>query len=205
MKAGELVPDSMMIRLIYNELKTRGWMQSQKPAETYTLNAMATGETFPNSMDDPFIAGQPVTKKVIFSEDPVASFILDGFPRNDTQAAQIDNIVPINLVVNIDTPAEIIIERISSRWVHAPSGRVYNTTFNPPKVAGLDDVTGEKLTRRSDDEPAVWEQRLSSFKKLSAPLLEHYDKKGLLWTVEGNSSDEISPKLFAEFEKRFGQ
>jgi adenylate kinase len=99
---------------------------------------------------------------------------------------------------------EIIIDRICNRWVHEPSGRVYNTTFNAPKVEGKDDVTGEPLTRRADDDPEVWKERLKRFKENNEPLLEHYDKLGVLWTVNGNSSDEITPKLFEEFNKRFG-
>ena len=57
--------------------------------------------------------------------------------------------------------------------------------------------------RREDDSPEVWEARLKKFEETSQPLLEHYDRQGVLWRVEGNSSDEISPKLFAEFDKRF--
>lgn len=133
-----------------------------------------------------------------------ASFILDGFPRTTAQAASLDGLIPINLVVNLLTPPSVIISRISSRWVHAPSGRVYNTEFNPPKVAGKDDVTGEPLTQRADDSVETWKERLRKFDESSQPLLEHYEKRGCLWTVEGNSSAEISPKLFAEIEKRFG-
>jgi adenylate kinase len=112
-------------------------------------------------------------------------------------------LIPVNFVVHINTPTNVVLDRIKNRWVHPPSGRVYNTTFNPPKVAGKDDVTGEPLSRRSDDDPTVWEARLDQFQKTSTPLLEHYDQKGLLWTVNGDTSDEISPKLFQEFERRF--
>lgn len=64
-------------------------------------------------------------------------------------------------------------------------------------------MTGEKLTKREDDDEETWRNRLRKFEETSLPLLEHYDKLGVLWKVEGNSSDEISPKLFAEVEKRF--
>jgi adenylate kinase len=202
MKAGELVPDQMILRLIYNELKTRGWVKSEEPIIPYTLNSTGADSAVGLS-EDPFIAGAPTPQALTFSDCPAASFILDGFPRNEVQAAQIDKLVPINLVVNIHTPAEIVIDRICNRWVHERSGRVYNTTFNAPKVPSIDDVTGEPLTRRADDDPEVWKNRLSSFERTSLPLLEHYDKKGVLWTVKGNSSDEISPKIFAEFDKRF--
>ena len=138
------------------------------------------------------------------SDDPSASFILDGFPRTASQASQLDTLIPINLVVSLKTPFSTILERIAGRWVHAPSGRVYNTTFNAPRVPGKDDVTGEQLTKRADDDEETWLNRLKKFEETSEPLLEHYSKKGVLWEVQGNSSDEITPVLFREFERRFG-
>ena len=105
--------------------------------------------------------------------------------------------------MSLKTPFEAILERIAGRWVHAPSGRVYNTTFNAPKVPGKDDVTGEPLTKRSDDDEETWKTRLKKFEETSEPLLDHYARKGVLWKVEGKSSDEITPKLFSEFERRF--
>lgn len=60
---------------------------------------------------------------------------------------------PLSLVVNLDVPDSVILSRISDRWVHLPSGRVYNLSYNPPKVAGHDDETGEPLTKRPDDNP----------------------------------------------------
>lgn len=177
MKAGNLVPDDMILRLILNELKSKRWVSLQ------------------TSVSDALPA-QP-------SDDPAASFILDGFPRTATQAARLDSLIPVNLVVNLLTPVDIILSRIASRWVHAPSGRVYNTDFNAPKVPGRDDVTGERLTKRPDDDEETWKQRLRKFDETSKPLLEQYERKGILWTVKGNSSDEISPQLFREFERRF--
>lgn len=137
------------------------------------------------------------------SVSPSASFILDGFPRTASQAASLDSLVPINFVVHIVTPPSIIFSRIASRWVHEPSGRVYNTDFNAPKVPGKDDVTGEPLTQREDDSIETWKQRLHKFEETSKALLQHYQQKGCLWRVEGNSSDEITPKLLAEFERKF--
>jgi len=177
MKAGNLVPDDMILRLILNALKAKRWVPST------------------SSISDALPANP--------SPSPSASFILDGFPRTARQASKLDSIIPINLVVSLITPIEIILGRIAERWVHAPSGRVYNTGFNAPKVAGKDDVTGEPLTKRGDDGEETWRQRLKKFDETSEPLLEHYEKKGCLWTVKGNSSNEISPKLYSEFEKRF--
>jgi len=202
MKSGALVPDAMILRLIVNELTTRGWIRDStlRPYAVYA-SSVEVGDA---TVDSVLIPSGLRTSRYTFSDQPSASFILDGFPRTAVQAVQLDDIVPINLVVNIDTPSDIIIDRICNRWVHAPSGRVYNTTFNAPKEDGKDDVTGEPLTRRVDDDPEVWKARLKSFKENNEPLLEHYDKLGVLWTVNGNSSDEISPKLFTEFGRRFG-
>lgn len=137
------------------------------------------------------------------SEDPSASFILDGFPRTALQATKLDALIPVNLVVSLVTPVHIILDRIANRWIHAPSGRIYNIGFNSPKTPGRDDLTGEPLMQRDDDNEATWRNRLAKFNATSSPLLEHYSSKGLCWKVEGNSSDEISPQLFAEFERRF--
>ncbi len=64
-------------------------------------------------------------------------------------------------------------------------------------------MTGEPLTKRLDDDEATWKARLKKFEETSEPLLDHYARKGLLWEVEGRTSDEVTPKLFAEFDRRF--
>lgn len=203
MKSGALVPDSMILRLILNELTTRGWLTSDT-IRPYTVYSSSIGMETDETVDSVFIPSPLRTQTYNYSDEPMASFILDGFPRTASQASQLDELIPINLVINISTPTDVILDRICNRWVHAPSGRVYNTTFNAPNVDGKDDITGEPLTRREDDDPEVWKARLKSFEETSLPLLEHYDKLGVLWTVKGNSSNEITPKIFSEFSKRFG-
>ncbi|KAG9233552.1 P-loop containing nucleoside triphosphate hydrolase protein [Amylocarpus encephaloides] len=205
-KSGALVPDAMILRLILHELKHRGWIQPPKGTVGLNLSTTAREQDFgaeDHFVNSPTLANLAAPPRT--SDDPSASFILDGFPRTAGQAGQLDNLIPINLVVSLRTPAEVIIERIAGRWVHAPSGRVYNTTFNAPKVAGRDDITGEKLTKREDDDEETWMNRLAKFEETSEPLLNHYAQKGVLWEVSGNSSDEISPKLFKEFEERFAE
>ena len=205
MKSGSLVPDAMILRLILHELKNRGWLfPSSAPSMTLASSAISAS---PYEFDTDLYVEQPSLAETSpppqTSDDPSASFILDGFPRTSEQATQLDSLIPINLVVSLKTPASVILERIAGRWIHAPSGRVYNTTFNAPKVTGLDDITGEKLTKRPDDCEETWKTRLKKFDETSEPLLEHYARKGVVWEVEGNSSDEISPKLYQEFERRF--
>ncbi|KFX93574.1 hypothetical protein V490_04787, partial [Pseudogymnoascus sp. VKM F-3557] len=204
-KAGSLVPDAMILRLILHELKDRGWLfPGEKP---YDLNSSSAA----GGEDAHFVAGDMMDTPSLLAnfpsprtcDQPESSFILDGFPRTAEQAVQLDNLVPINLVVHLDTPFSVIMDRIAGRWVHAPSGRSYNTSFNAPRVPGRDDVTGEVLTKRADDDESVWLERLEKFKETSEPLLEHYARKGVLWRVEGQTSDEITPKLHTEFAKRF--
>ena len=188
MQAGNLVPDSMILSLISSELKSKGWLPPSSPSDPSSNSAETSSSQSSSSTS---------------TLSPSASFILDGFPRTAVQATRLDSLVPVNFVVNLITPPSVILSRIASRWVHEPSGRVYNTDFHAPKVPGKDDVTGEPLTQREDDSIDTWKQRLRKFEETSRALLEHYDRRGCLWRVEGNSSDEISPQLFAEIERRF--
>lgn len=226
MKTGGLVADDLMLRLISSELRNRGWLRGQGRPNVMTLSSEATSTEMPSprdrgppmdggggslsaqpwSYDEHYHAHHPVQHPQPppqASDDPSASFILDGYPRTAAQATTLDTIVPINLAVSIKTPFSVILERIAGRWVHEPSGRVYNTSFNAPRVPGRDDVTGEPLVQRHDDSEGVYRARFARFQETSEPLLEHYAKKGVLLEVEGLSSDEISPKLYGEFEKRF--
>ncbi|EKM55359.1 uncharacterized protein PHACADRAFT_255935 [Phanerochaete carnosa HHB-10118-sp] len=131
-------------------------------------------------------------------------WILDGFPRTVGQGKLLDEHLrqretPLSLVANIDVADEIILSRISDRWVHLPSGRVYNLSYNPPKIAGLDDETGEPLTKRPDDNPEVFVRRLEKFYAATSPLLSYYAERSgngvSLVTLKGSTSDEIWPQL----------
>ncbi|GME77665.1 unnamed protein product [Ambrosiozyma monospora] len=137
-----------------------------------------------------------------------ASFLLDGFPRTINQAAELDKSLQthdanINLVVELNVPPEVILERISNRWVHQPSGRVYNLQYSPPKVPFKDDVTGEPLIQRPDDNPETFKVRLDGYFKQLEPLKEFYQKKGVFDVVSGETSDIVFPKLLEVVEKKF--
>ncbi|TFK54767.1 ADK-domain-containing protein [Heliocybe sulcata] len=131
-------------------------------------------------------------------------WILDGFPRTLAQGEMLDRhlkarATPLSLVINLDVPDEVILSRISDRWIHLPSGRIYNMSYNPPKVDGRDDVTGEPLTRRPDDNPEICARRLKQFYASTSPLLEYYASRPAsvtkLVTLRGETSDEIWPQL----------
>ena len=136
------------------------------------------------------------------------TWMLDGFPRTKDQAEKLDKAltsknIPLDMVINLDVPSEVILQRIEDRWVHIPSGRVYNLSYNPPKVAGKDDVTGEPLSKRPDDNVETFKKRLDQYFQNTKPLADYYDKKGILKNFSGATSDEIFPKIKAELEKHF--
>jgi adenylate kinase len=111
-------------------------------------------------------------------------FILDGFPRTTVQANMLDKLLKdekmkLNSVVEFKVPDEKLVARITGRLLHKPSGRTYHKLFNPPKQAGKDDVTGEPLIQRSDDNEAALVKRLSEYHSKTMPIVQHYQKQGL--------------------------
>ncbi|KAI8916139.1 adenylate kinase-domain-containing protein [Gorgonomyces haynaldii] len=136
------------------------------------------------------------------------SWILDGYPRTLQQAKDLDHYLSVmecnlNFVINLDVPWNIILDRIKNRYIHPASGRTYNLQFNPPKVPGKDDITGEDLVRRSDDNPDTFLARMEHYKQKTYPLLDFYGRKGILRNYRGTSSDEITPILNKELEEFF--
>jgi adenylate kinase len=116
----------------------------------------------------------------ISKDDCNNGFILDGFPRNIEQAKSLDQAgVSIDLVIYLKILEEQIIERMSGRRIHLASGRSYHTTFNPPKVDGKDDLTGEDLVQRSDDKPDVIKKRLEVYFNETEPMLHFYKNKAI--------------------------
>ena len=110
-------------------------------------------------------------------------FLFDGFPRTIPQAeAMKTQGVPIEHVVEIAVPDAAIVERMSGRWSHTPSGRTYHTKFKPPKVAGRDDVTGEPLTQREDDKEDTVRKRLDVYHRQTEPLVDYYAR----WAASGD-------------------
>lgn len=123
------------------------------------------------------------------------SWLLDGFPRTVAQAIDLHKSEPVNMVISLNVPFEVIIDRIKGRWTHLPSGRVYNTEFNPPKTPGIDDVTGEPLVQRDDDKPETVRQRLETYNRQTKPVLEYYKNMHLLTEFKGKYTNEIWPRV----------
>jgi adenylate kinase len=111
--------------------------------------------------------------------DTANGYMFDGFPRTIPQAEAMRKAsVPIDYVLEIDVPDSAIIERMSGRRVHPASGRTYHVKFNPPKVAGKDDVTGEELIQRDDDKEATVRHRLDVYHAQTEPLIAYYAQWG---------------------------
>jgi len=116
-----------------------------------------------------------LVKERITQPDCAGGFLFDGFPRTIPQADAMKAAgVKLDYVLEIDVPFDAIIERMSGRRSHAPSGRTYHVKFNPPKVTGLDDITGEALIQRADDKEETVNKRLEVYSAQTRPLVEYY-------------------------------
>jgi adenylate kinase family enzyme len=102
------------------------------------------------------------------------SLLFDGYPRTINQAISLGKIVKIDVVIALVIPHDVIIDRMSKRWIHPGSGRTYAYDYNPPKTLGLDDLTQEKLVQRVDDKPEVVLKRLLHYEESTLPILKYY-------------------------------
>lgn len=126
-------------------------------------------------VSDELIIG--LVKERISQDDCAKGFLLDGFPRTIPQAdAMKDAGVAIDFVLEFDVPDEEIVKRMSGRRVHPGSGRVYHISYNPPKVEGKDDVTGDDLAIRADDEESTVRKRLGVYHQQTEPLVAYYQQ-----------------------------
>ena len=118
-----------------------------------------------------------LVKERITQADCAKGFLFDGFPRTIPQADAMKAAgVALDYVVEIDVPFDAIIERMSGRRSHPASGRTYHVKFNPPKVAGVDDLTGESLIQRDDDKEETVKKRLDVYSAQTRPLVEYYSQ-----------------------------
>lgn len=122
-------------------------------------------------------------------------WLLDGFPRTLPQAEALSEHTVLDTVIDLNVPSDTIIDRIKGRWVHLPSGRVYHDEYNPPKVARLDDHTGEELSQRPDDHPDTVRERLVQYNAQTRPVLDYFLQQNLLQTFTGTESDVLWPQI----------
>lgn len=156
-------------------------------------------------VSDDIIIG--LVKDRLQEDDCKAGYMFDGFPRTIPQAEAMKEAgVPIDFVLEIDVPDGEIVERMSGRRAHLASGRTYHIKYNPPKVEGKDDVTGEDLVQRDDDKEETVKKRLDVYHAQTKPLVEYYSN----WAASGDAKapkvrkieglgavDEITARAFA--------
>ncbi|MGB7988492.1 MAG: adenylate kinase [Candidatus Methylophosphatis roskildensis] len=159
-------------------------------------------------VSDDIIIG--LVKDRLQRDDCKAGYMFDGFPRTIPQAEAMRAAgVRIDYVLEIDVPDSDIIERMGGRRVHLPSGRTYHVKYNPPKVAGKDDVTGEPLIQRDDDKEETVRKRLDVYHSQTKPLIEYYSNWAATGDVEApkcrrilgqGSVEEITRRAFDALE-----
>ncbi len=142
----------------------------------------------------------------IKNADCIKGFILDGFPRTIPQAEALDYALnnqneKIDYAINVDVPDDNIIQRMSGRRACVGCGATYHLVYNPPKKEGICDVCGQKLILRDDDKPETVKKRLDVYHAQTQPLIDHYDKKGALLTIDGTQDIQ---KVFGDITKVLG-
>ena len=148
-----------------------------------------------------------IVRDRIFSTECECGYMLDGFPRTLAQAEKLDQILSdrnqkIDVVLRLCVPDDMAIRRIAGRRFHITSGRSYNIEFNPPKIEGRDDITGEKLVQREDDKEEIVQSRLNTYHELTEPLVRYYQKQGILKAIDGTGSPE---NIYAEIKQTLNE
>ena len=150
-----------------------------------------------------------LVKERIQEADCANGFLFDGFPRTLAQAEAMKEAgVVLDFVVEIDVPDEVIVERMSGRRVHVASGRTYHLVYNPPKVAGKDDETGEDLIQRDDDQAETVQKRLNVYHEQTEVLVEYYGKQSVETGLPGyikvdgtQDVNEVKEQVLAQLQE----
>lgn len=152
-----------------------------------------------NLVSDEIVVG--IVEERIFQNDCAVGYMLDGFPRNKEQAKKLDAMLvgqnqKIDIVLRLLLKDEVVVRRIAGRRFHVESGRSYHVEFNPPEITGKDDLTGEPLIQRADDNEEVVQSRLNIYHEQTEPLVKYYEKKGVLVSIDGlGTPDEVFAKI----------
>lgn len=193
---------------------------SSRISSTFDLTHLSSGDLLRTHISEGTVVGREVQRYLsqgLLVPDPLMvslilqsisergqkRWLLDGFPRTVQQANELTKHVSLDTVINLNVPVATIIDRIKGRRVHVPSGRVYHDEYNPPKVANLDDHTGEELVQRPDDHPDTVRERLGQYESQTRPVLEYYQQQNLLQSFSGTESDVIWPQIEKFFHSTF--
>ncbi len=131
-----------------------------------------------------------ILKDRLRQPDAASGFVLDGFPRNRSQAEALERISPVDAVVSFEIPNEILVQRLSARRICPKCQSVYNVESRPPRIPGRCDLDGSELVQRPDDLPEAVATRLDVYAKATAPLLDYYRERSLLRPVNARGTPE---------------
>lgn len=198
--------------------------QAQKLIDRYNVCQLSTGDMLREAISNETELGKQAKAIVaagLFVSDEIVvnlisenldkpecqnGFLLDGFPRTIGQAEKLDELLDrrsqsLDGVIEFSIDDSLLIRRITGRLIHKASGRSYHDEFHPPKVEMTDDITGEPLERRPDDNVEALKKRLDAYHNLTAPLVSYYDKKGLHRAVDASlSSNEVHSNIVSIFD-----
>ncbi len=148
-----------------------------------------------------------LVKERIIQPDCEKGFILDGFPRNLEQAKILEEMLEeikktLDAVFFFSLDEEVVVKRLTARRVCSNCGAVYNMIYNPPKVEGVCDICGGRLITRDDDKEETVRNRLRTYNKDTAPLIDYYKKKGLLYTIDASLSvNDVTKEIERHIKK----
>jgi len=193
--------------------------QAQNLIKDYDLVQLSTGDMLRTAIDsgssfgkqakivmdsgglvsDEIVIG--IVQEQISQSDFKKGFLLDGFPRNLSQAKKLDEMLAsqnsrVDNVIELRVDDNELVTRIAGRRFHLNSGRSYHIDFNPPKIEGKDDKTGEALAKREDDNQKTMLSRLNTYHEQTEPLIKYYKKNGVLVSIDGmGTPDEVFSRI----------
>ncbi|EIX6204094.1 adenylate kinase [Listeria monocytogenes] len=195
--------------------------QAEQIVEKYNIPHISTGDMFraamknntelgkkaKSFMDNGDLVPDEVTNGIVrerlAEDDAKNGFLLDGFPRTVEQAEELENILndlgtELDAVINIEVDKDVLMKRLSGRWICRTCGKTYHEIYNPPKVPGKCDLDGGELYQRDDDKKETVEKRLNVNMKQTKPLLDFYSEKGKLHNING---EQDIKDVFVDVEK----
>lgn len=195
--------------------------QAEQIVEKYNIPHISTGDMFraamknntelgkkaKSFMDNGDLVPDEVTNGIVrerlAEDDAKNGFLLDGFPRTVEQAEELENILSdlgteLDAVINIEVDKDVLMKRLTGRWICRTCGKTYHEIYNPPKVSGKCDLDGGELYQREDDKKETVENRLNVNMKQTKPLLDFYSEKGKLHSING---EQDINDVFVDVEK----